>query len=116
MRCYALDRDRGTKGIIVGQVLVLMRRTGPGRNDWKSDDRFEVWQVRQDMAFYFQCDDTIEFYDGYGDYPDYYARPTDFNKVRQWVRDNVESEGNQERYFELLDLMEADSELFVTYG
>lgn len=100
----------------MGQYLVLVKRTGPGRDDSIEDDRLDVIGNSYDMRFYNECDEIIEFYDGYGDSPDYYCRPKDFNKIREWVKDSISGEGNQQRLFDLLALMEQESDLWVTYG
>lgn len=43
------------------------------------------------------------------------ARPSDFNKTRQWIRDNL-SEGNQDRLLEALDKLEKDETLAFSWS
>ena len=43
------------------------------------------------------------------------ARPKDFNKCREWVKEKV-YEGNQQRFLNALDKMEADETLCFTWS
>ncbi len=45
-----------------------------------------------------------------------YYRPSNFDKVRDWINVNIEMPGNKERLFNILNVMEQDASLYFYYS
>lgn len=43
-------------------------------------------------------------------------RPADLNEAREWVKENIEYEGNHKRWFDMFDLMQEDESIYLHNG
>ena len=91
----------------------------PDKNDVHSaepdDKRFDFIRYSGDVEFHQSVEwETVRCKELH--YCDqYFSRPKDFKKARQWVKKNV-FKGNQKRLLDVLDLMEKEEDLYLRFS
>lgn len=88
-------------------------------NEVSDKIKFDTDKYHQDYDFlHHVCDNCtyLEVKRFWGDDNPTPMRIRDFDLARKWINENIEAEGNKERLIELINNMEKDDDIYLSFS